>query len=272
MKPQAHDSDSEDDSDYAPPVAEGKIMVKLAPFCLSKNYPPDDASSSDDEPNLKRVRTTPPQENEEDDQARKAARDALWASFQASVSGSIAPTSEPAESQKLVKVEKRYRYAGEEVIQVVEVPADSSDAKKWPLWKSPADAKDESNATSTDLQPPSGVSGDAQADTLPSSSSASVDTATPKPAGKRPGPRRPRTTLASLPTSASKAKKLTTLEKSAMDWRSHVTAQDNAALQDELEANKRSGGYLDKVEFLQRVDERKDEAFEAAKSNKRRRG
>ena len=40
---------------------------------------------------------------------------------------------------------------------------------------------------------------------------------------------------------------------------------------DELEANRRSGGYLEKIEFLKRVDERKEEALEANKSNKRRR-
>lgn len=57
-----------------------------------------------------------------------------------------------------------------------------------------------------------------------------------------------------------------------MDWRSHVaSAQSSSGLKDELDANRRGGGYLDKVEFLSRVDERKEEAFEANKSTKRRR-
>lgn len=69
-----------------------------------------------------------------------------------------------------------------------------------------------------------------------------------------------------------KATKLTTLDKSAMDWKSHVTGAQDPALKDELDANRRGGGYLEKVDFLQRVGERKDEAFEANKSSKRRRG
>lgn len=69
-----------------------------------------------------------------------------------------------------------------------------------------------------------------------------------------------------------KAKKLTTLDKSAMDWKAHVSHAQDSSLKDELEANRRSGGYLEKLEFLQRVGERKDEAFEANRSTKRKRG
>lgn len=58
-----------------------------------------------------------------------------------------------------------------------------------------------------------------------------------------------------------------------MDWRAHVDdTQQASGLKDELDANRRGGGYLEKVEFLQRVEQRKDEAFEASKSTKRRRG
>lgn len=57
-----------------------------------------------------------------------------------------------------------------------------------------------------------------------------------------------------------------------MDWRAHVTTTQDPELKDELDANRRGGGYLEKVEFLQRVGERRDEAFEANKGGKRRRG
>ncbi|THH00045.1 hypothetical protein EW026_g2422 [Hermanssonia centrifuga] len=90
---------------------------------------------------------------------------------------------------------------------------------------------------------------------------------------KRPGPRKPKTQLGPLP-GAQKVKKLTTLDKSTMDWRSHVEgaeASGSSKLKDELEANRRGGGYLEKVEFLKRVEERKEEALEASKSGKRRR-
>jgi len=46
---------------------------------------------------------------------------------------------------------------------------------------------------------------------------------------------------------------------------------DGATARDELEANRRSGGYLGKVEFLQRVSERKDTVLEENVAKKRRR-
>ena len=77
--------------------------------------------------------------------------------------------------------------------------------------------------------------------------------------------------LPSLPTSSQrKAEKLSTLDKSSMDWRAHINA-DSAATKDELEANRRSGGYLGKVEFLQRVSERKDNILDENQPKKRRR-
>lgn len=93
-----------------------------------------------------------------------------------------------------------------------------------------------------------------------------------KPPAKRPGPRKPKVSLAAIPTASSqKAKKLSTLEKSAMDWRAHVQASEEAGLKDELDANRRGGGYLEKVEFLNRVEERREDVFEASKGSKRRR-
>jgi hypothetical protein len=56
-----------------------------------------------------------------------------------------------------------------------------------------------------------------------------------------------------------------------MDWRVHLDSQENSTLKDELEANRRGGGFLEKVEFLKRVEERKDDVFESNKAQKRRR-
>ena len=52
---------------------------------------------------------------------------------------------------------------------------------------------------------------------------------------------------------ATKAKKLTTLDKLVMDWKGHVQSSESARLQDDLEANRRGGGHLEKVNlyFLQ---------------------
>ena len=89
---------------------------------------------------------------------------------------------------------------------------------------------------------------------------------------KRPGRRKPKVQLADLPSADSRrGKKLTTLEKSALDWKAH-TASGEPELAAELEANRRGGGYLEKVEFLQRVGDRKNQTFEANKDHKRRRG
>ncbi|KAJ7669319.1 bucentaur or craniofacial development-domain-containing protein [Mycena polygramma] len=221
-------SDSEDDSDFVPPVEEGGEC----------------SDSSDDEPELKRARTGSPKPTAEEDEASKKARELLWASFQASVD---APVNKPEEESKImVKIQKRYLYAGEYTVEVVEVPEGSAEAKKWPLWHPPEEA-----TPSESQDPPAGPS---------------TSVAAPPP--KRPGPRKPKTSLANIPT--QKARKLSTLDKSAMDWRAHVNAEP-PDMKDELDANRRGGGYLEKVEFLNRVDARKEDALEASKSTKRRR-
>jgi len=55
-----------------------------------------------------------------------------------------------------------------------------------------------------------------------------------------------------------------------MDWQTHVQAEQHSGLKDELEANRKAGGYLEKVQFLKRVEERKDGTLESLKSTKRR--
>ena len=128
--------------------------------------------------------------------------------------------------------------------EVVQVPADSEDAKKWPVWSESGT----SNQNTAVAPPTNGNS---------------------KP--KARGPRKSKLVLPPLPgPSQRKPEKLTTLDKSSMDWKAHVNS-DSAATKDELEANRRSGGYLGKVEFLQRVSERKDSMLEENQAKKRRR-
>ena len=122
------------------------------------------------------------------------------------------------------------------------------------------------------------------------------------PPHKRPGPRRGKVTLpgftmghritktttspsardkafgpASHTNTAPTPTTLTTLDKSALDWRSHVRSHtgdsDQAApLRDELAAHRRGGGYLEKVVFMQRVEQRREGLLEAGKGGRRRRG
>ncbi|KAI0761672.1 bucentaur or craniofacial development-domain-containing protein, partial [Trametes elegans] len=168
-----------------------------------------------------------------------------------------------------VKIVKRYRFAGEEITEVKEVPADSPEAKTWPLWK----PVDDISSSSSPGDPSTSHRQDAVPSSAPtpsvtaaSSSSAATKSNPAKPPGKRPGPRKPKTTL----RKKEAAKKLTTLDKSAMDWRAHVEGAASAEVKDELEAHRRGGGYLERVEFLQRVEARKEEVLDASKGKRRR--
>jgi len=91
------ESDSEDDPDYAPSVGA-------------------DSESSDDERETKKARTatTSLGATAEDDATKKKAREELWATFQASVLQT--PVRTEASPKKMVKVEKRYLFAGENVM------------------------------------------------------------------------------------------------------------------------------------------------------------
>ncbi|EIW65074.1 uncharacterized protein TRAVEDRAFT_109648 [Trametes versicolor FP-101664 SS1] len=161
----------------------------------------------------------------------------------------------------MVKIVKRYRFAGEEVTEIKEVPANSPEAKEWPLWK----PSDDGGKPTTPLEQPLASPSESAAPTA----SSSATPAKPSGPGKRPGPRKPKTTLAAIPKKQP-VKKLTTLDKSAMDWRAHVEGEDTSGVKDELEANRRGGGYLEKVEFLQRVETRKEEVLDANKGKRRR--
>ncbi|CCG25372.1 Swc5 protein [Candida orthopsilosis Co 90-125] len=65
----------------------------------------------------------------------------------------------------------------------------------------------------------------------------------------------------------NKKMKLSTLEKSRLDWASFI---DKRKIGDELKRHNR-GGYLDKQEFLSRVDSKKDEIYQKAKEEERKR-
>ncbi|KAI0358923.1 hypothetical protein OH77DRAFT_1396505 [Trametes cingulata] len=244
------ESDSEDDSDYVPPKDAGN----------------GHRDRSDTEPPApKRVRTDqPPEAASSEDAANKQKGDEAYAAFKASLSAPPPSATAPAAAvPQTVKIIKRYRFAGEEVTEVKEVPADSPEAKQWPLWQ-PSD--DTSEPPPAAERPSSSQSGSA---TPVASSSNTPASTSGKQQAKRPGPRKPKTTLAPIPKKQP-VKKLTTLDKSAMDWRAHVEGEAETGVKDELEANRRGGGYLEKVEFLQRVEARKEEALDANKGKRRR--
>ncbi|KAG9311730.1 bucentaur or craniofacial development-domain-containing protein [Chiua virens] len=257
-------SDSEDDLDYVPP----------------ENDPDSDSSDvQDDVENA--AETEPPKP---DTAEQKKQRDALWATFQASVStspsnvhtngGGPSSTGTPAVSR--IKIEKTYLFAGKHVTEVVEVAEDSEEAKEWPWWSPHPPASESVPVPCLDQGDESGnAKGNQPASSPPPSlavggeaSTATTTTTAPTSAATRPGPRKPRTVLQSIPK-ASQAKKISTLDKSAMDWRAYVSSQ-SSGLKDELNVNRCGGGYLEKVDFLKRVEGRREDVFEANKMSKRR--
>ncbi|KAG7095808.1 hypothetical protein E1B28_006508 [Marasmius oreades] len=257
------ESDSDDDKDYVPPIDD----------------PESSSSDEEDELEFKCAKVTSKSPSaEEDEEARNLARENAWKSFQDSLATNSSVSPAEVVSKKWVKIERRHLFAGEEVVEVVEVPEDSIDAKKWPRWSPPDEHKLEESAPNCrspvhDSSEPSGSS--VLPRTIPANTPEPVAqpnalTSNPTSIAKRPGPRKSRTTLASLPSSST-PKKITILEKSAMVWRSHVGLQQEPGLKDELEANRRGGGYLEKVEFLERVHERKEDVLERSKGTKRKR-
>lgn len=153
--------------------------------------------------------------------------------------------------------------------EIIEVPEDSPDAAKWQRYEegaSSADVSEPMNVSMTDLTQ------------LPD-----VTPSQPPPPHRRPGPRRGKVTLpgftmghkivrtptsphavdpaahaANTPTryKTSTPTALSTLDKSALDWHSHIQShtvdQSQATpLRDELDAHRRGGGsYLEKVALM----------------------
>ena len=169
------------------------------------------------------------------------------------------------------------------------MPEGSEDAKKWPRWLSPEERSALSEAfpqadeqlskhpkTSQAQIFTTAVKTSTPETIITSPVTSALTSVLPSRPGPVPGPRRPKKTL--LTQTTPKPKKLTTLEKSAMDWRAHVDAESvdiggggvGGSMRDELEANRRAGGYLEKVDFLDRVGARREEIFERERSVKRR--
>ncbi|KAN0064333.1 hypothetical protein ACQY0O_002528 [Thecaphora frezii] len=193
----------------------------------------------------------------------KAAADLAWEQMKASSStpsssstpgppATPAPTASPVDStapagatstngQDLIKVPQTYKFAGETTVVEKLLPRSHPDAI----------------AYLTSLSPPTS--------TVPVSKPS-------QPAGAgatRPGWRRKKSSsLASLSAAATaKPVKLNTLEKSKMDWDTYKNSPTHGlteAERDEIEAQTRGGasglgsmkGYLERRDFLDRVDQR----------------
>lgn len=113
-------------------------------------------------------------------------------------------------------------------------------------------------------------------DTTPSAPTA------PGPPLRRPVRKRPRHSLEAMAAAIDAGKKITTLEKvsfaafgreltrkSQMDWNSHMSKETKLA--DEVAQHRRTGGFLEKQAFLDRVGERREAMGENNSSSRGRR-
>ncbi|XP_068721726.1 craniofacial development protein 1-like isoform X1 [Montipora capricornis] len=154
--------------------------------------------------------------------AKKAKEQELWASFQKDTAfkPSSKPTSSktvPSSSESKISITRTYDFAGEAIKVTKTVDLESKEAK------SARTVEDVKKSEASPVVKPVGLSGI-----------------------KRIGG------LSSVLGQISKKPKMSTLEKSKLDW---DTFKDQEGIQDELR-NFNKDGYLEKQAFLQRTDER----------------
>ncbi|BGP25094.1 craniofacial development protein 1 [Rhodotorula toruloides] len=189
------------------------------------------------------------------------------------------------QEDELVKIVVEYEFAGEKVAQEKMVARSSAEAQAY-FARAPSTSS--SNSASQLPVAASAISNPASSTldalfgpvtTTSAAPDASSTAASPAPApSSKPAPsaggapkRKKVGGLAGVAASlgVGKPAKLNTLEKSKLDWNSFVSTQ--TGLEDTL-AHARKDGYLEKRDFLDRVEARKEEGWEKARGEARRRG
>lgn len=147
-----------------------------------------------------------------------------------SSSSSPSPSPRTTNTSNKVAITKEYNFAGETVVVTKEVDVNSKDAKI--ASSSDADRKNISACTKSSLL---------------SSSVASVAPALKRPSGG----------LSAILGKLDKKPKLSTLDKSKLDWDSF---KEKEGIEEELKTHNRGKeGYLERVAFLERADQRQFE-------------
>lgn len=150
-------------------------------------------------------------------------------------STNVAPLSTTGEPT--ITIKRTYEFAGETLTEERSVPASSAEARLY-------------------------LEAQARQQAAPA----------PAPSSSKPGLRRPkkRTSMfgpggidTSSAASTPRGPKLTTLEKSKLDWAQHV---DEEGITEELDEHRRAKeGYLGRMDFLGRMDMKKEEVLEKVK-------
>lgn len=149
-----------------------------------------------------------------------------------------------------IKIESSYTFAGKVITESKLVDANSAEAKAY--------LNSTKGLTATDLSSKPIRSFVPVIRTIPGSS---------EPIELRIKLKRPSLIDKFLSTYGNKKLKLSTLEKSRLDWASFV---DKKSLQDELTIHNKAG-FLDKQEFLGRLQDKRDELYQKAKEDDRKR-
>ncbi len=180
------------------------------------------------------------------------------ASVQAIETNKAAPppdTSNEDYGEDTIKIQRTYKFAGKVHTEEKLVPRDSAEAKLWlqsQKGETPAQSSDTSNLVR--LRPPKKARRSVFEPIL--------ETLQQRTDLHFRVPDRAAGAIIDL-NSVGSAKKLNTVEKSKMDWAGFV---DKEGLKDELEtAGKAKDSYLDRQEFLARVDDKREEEARIAR-------
>lgn len=140
-------------------------------------------------------------------------------------------------SEDMITIKRTYVFAGETITEEKQVPKSSAEARLY-------------------LQSQS-------AETSPQTAPGAKPLRRPKKRSSMFEPNPEGIVKGLTPPSASKGPKLNTIEKSKLDWATHV---DKEGLKDELdEAEKAKGGYLGRMEFLGRSEAKREEEMKNAR-------
>lgn len=167
------------------------------------------------------------------------------------ISSADTPQEDNSLNPQKVKIESSYTFAGKVITESKLVDADSAEAKAYfNSTKGITASNLKASAATRSFVP--------IIRTIPGST---------EPTELRIKLKRPSLIDKFLSTYGDKKQKLSTLEKSRLDWASFV---DKKKLKDDLSTHNK-GGYLDKQEFLGRLQDKRDEHYQKAKEEERKR-
>ncbi|WWC68963.1 uncharacterized protein I206_102899 [Kwoniella pini CBS 10737] len=194
--------------------------------------------------------------------------------------GSNSNSGKTKEIIEMIEIKRARRFAGETIYEIVKIRKDDPEAINY-LTKQQKEIDIKENDGSQNgeinemdlinkIDPAISITSNNQSSSIIDNNESikspkpSLENINPRSKVGQPIRKKPRQSLEAMSAALDKGKKMTTLEKSQLDWKSHT--KSIKGLNDELNLNRKNGtGYLDKKDFLNRVDERRSSAFEMKK-------